>query len=654
MKNKFITHLNKVAVIQDGDSLVRFSNPVPITSDQTMYNGARYDIGSMDISKYKGLLTVNHSDNIQDIVGKVIGLQKNDTTVTITGIEFATEHSALARFTRDMLVAGFITDFSIETVGPWANDDNVYMDSELIGLSIVLVGNNKEATVSEIYTKVLNSAKDSGLNVEVLNKIMLDNEDTATNNIVMYKTIKNSKGYPVVVKFKNAEGDEVEKTLAPAETVDVSEDQVETVETQIEEAVEPVKEEKETEEKPEEKTESALAKVEAVLNRLEKLEKETFNKNAKEPTFVKDTAKEINSMDYKQRHGMQINAAWDMLKNHDSIAASKLRELNKVHLEALQKEGIVANSMTIADMGNFVISPELLRDIEGHRSSFQDLLNKLDWKETLSLQMAWLARSGDINMQEVEHCDDGADGNLKPLSEYTAGIQTSNLHELAAVTPVCDAATRFLAVDLLGDVAAGYRTDYDRKRAQLFIARLQQAVNTSGNSETYTTTSDVNAVKSFINTWSAVAEEVENGTFIFNYKTYGELLRRLIGAGIATDTAMGLFTTGDQRMILGRPYIVVPNELLPTLNTAETKSFTVEGSSVTINKAVFYVDLNTFTGRTSGGLKYDLSTEAAYEDGETVKSAFQRNELVLRGSFFRGGAVKDTDKVVALGAPGVS
>ena len=30
--------------------------------------------------------------------------------------------------------------------------------------------------------------------------------------------------------------------------------------------------------------------------------------------------------------------------------------------------------------------------------------------------------------------------------------------------------------------------------------------------------------------------------------------------------------------------------------------------------------------------------------GETVKSAFGENELVLRGSFFRGGAVKDTDK----------
>ena len=40
------------------------------------------------------------------------------------------------------------------------------------------MGNNK-ATVSEIYAKVLNPAtRIVSLNVEVLNKIMLDNEDT--------------------------------------------------------------------------------------------------------------------------------------------------------------------------------------------------------------------------------------------------------------------------------------------------------------------------------------------------------------------------------------------------------------------------------------------------------------------------------------------
>jgi hypothetical protein len=93
---------------------------------------------------------------------------------------------------------------------------------------------------------------------------------------------------------------------------------------------------------------------------------------------------------------------------------------------------------------------------------------------------------------------------------------------------------------------------------------------------------------------------------------------------------------------------------LPTLNTAETKTFTVEGTAVSITHGIFYTELSTFTGRTSGGLTYDLSTDAAYEVDSVVKSAFQRNELVLRGSFFRGGAVKDEDKVAALGAAGLS
>jgi hypothetical protein len=107
-------------------------------------------------------------------------------------------------------------------------------------------------------------------------------------------------------------------------------------------------------------------------------------------------------------------------------------------------------------------------------------------------------------------------------------------------------------------------------------------------------------------------------------------------------------------MIFGVPYIVVPNDLLPELNTATTRTFSVNQVDVTINRAVFYADLTKFKGRTSGGLKYDLSTEAAYEESGTVKSAFQRNELVLRGSFFRGGAFTDPDMAVAMGAPGVS
>ncbi|MFA9228863.1 MAG: hypothetical protein ACEQR7_10635, partial [Agathobacter rectalis] len=362
-----------------------------------------------------------------------------------------------------------------------------------------------------------------------------------------------------------------------------------------------------------------------------------------------------NAMPWQQRHGIQIEMAWNMLKNNDQEAGKKLIDINKFHIEELQKAGKVQNSMTIADFGNFVISPELLTEIEGYRSDFAGILGKVSFKDTLSLQMAWLTRSGDINMQEVEMCDDDANGNLKPVTEYEATFQTSNLKEVAGVTPVCDAATRFLAVDMLGDIAQGYRTDFDRKKAQLLIARLQQAVNSTGYKKYFNGTSDVTALKSWFPLMSQLQENIMNGVYVFNTKTYVEMLQRQMGAGISTESGFGIFTKGENGpLFLGQPYVIVPNELMPTVNTIETKTFVVEGVSVTIDQSVFYFEPNTFSGRTSGGLKYDLSTEAAYEVNGVVKSAYQRNELVLRGSFFRGGAIRDPQKVTSMGAAGAS
>lgn len=618
-KNQYGIQLEKNAFIDKGDGYIDFPGGLPITDDSEQRNGTKYDIKSMDISEYKGNLTANHSMDIQEIIGKVKGIKKQINKVIIDGIQFAVKENALALYAYNMLKGGYLTDFSIETFGPWPDEDGVYHNSKLIGLSAVVVGNNRSARINEVEQIALNSleeAKKIGLNTKEVENLCYNKA----------KVINNSKN--------NMEEDKkpvVEPVAKPEPTPTPPVATAEQLETIVKNAVAPFAE------------------------KVKELEQKVFDNSAKEPSFKKDVkvSNELGSMSYKQRHGKQIGYAWEMLKNNFAEAGQKLADINKFHLEKLQEAGIVENTITIADMGNFVISPELLSDIEGHRSDFSPLISKLDYRETLSLQMAWLSRSGDISMTEVETCDDGANGNLKPISEYSATINTSNLHELAAVTPVCNAATRFLAADLLADVAAGYRNDYDRKRAQLYIARLQQAVNSTGNVVTYATTSDVNALKSFVDTWGLMTEEIANGTFIFNQRTYAELVKRIVGAGISGPLA-GVFTTGDQPMLLGRPYVVVPNELLPDLNTAGTKSFTVEGVSVSINRAVFYTDLSTFTGRTSGGLMYDLSTEAAYEDGATVKSAFQRNELVLRGSFFRGGAVKDTDKVVAMGAPGVS
>ncbi len=646
-------HTNGIKVIEQSDNVVKFAKPLPITNNEVQLNGTKYDIDSMDISTFKGLITADHASNLKSIIGKVIGLAKGKNKITIEGIDFAVKENAFAQFAKDMLLGGYATDFSIETIGPWPDEEGVYKNSQLVGLSMVVVGNNKKATVNEIAHNSITKAKEMGLDtseLESIYKLPLDKKETISDNEVMkFKKIKNSKSFVVTLKYKNDAGEEVETKVEPGAVVEVSEDQAEEVQAQVDGAEAPKEEKKEVAQ--ESISEAVKNAVAPLLTKINELEGKVFDNSAEEPMFKKVNVAKVNnelgSMDYKERHAQQINLAWEMLKNNSSESGKKLETINKYHVEKLQEKGIVSNQVTMADFGNFVISPELLTEIEGYRSDFSALLSRVSFKDTLSLQMAWLKRSGDINMQEVEMCDDGEDGNLKPISEYGASIETSNLHELAAVTPVCNAATRFLAVDLLGDVAAGYRNDFDRKKAQLVIARLQQAINETGNSTEFDVSTDLKSLKSLITAIKSVVEQVPNGTFIFNNSTYWTFVEKILGAGIAGPLAT-IFTTGDQPSFLGKSYIVVPDELMPTLGNGDTKTFVIEKTSVTINQGLIYADLNTFTGRTSGGLNYDLSTEASYEvDGDT-RSAFQRNELVLRGSFFRGGAVKNADKVAGL------
>ena len=444
--NKYGIQLETNAFIDKGEGYIEFTKPLPITDDSEQRNGTRYDIKSMDISEYKGNLTANHSMDIREIIGKVKGVKKTSNRVVIEGVQFATKENALALYAYNMMKGGYLTDFSIETFGPYPDEEGIYHNAKLVGLSAVVVGNNRSARINELQSIAVNSlqeAKKNGLDTKSIEQLCY-NKETVINNS---KNNMEEEKKPVV-----------EAPQAPAP--------VENVEEAVKNAISPL------------------------VEKVKELETKIFDNSAKEPEFKKDikvVSNKLGDLSYKERHAKQINHAWDMLKGGSMEASQKLADINKFHLEKLQEAGIVSNTITIADMGNFVISPELLSDIKGHRSDFTSLLSKLDWRETLSTQMAWLSRSGDISMSEVEMCDDGANGNLKPISEYSASIQTSTLHELAAVTPVCNAATRFLAVDLLADVAAGYRNDYDRKRAQLYIVRLQQAVNATGNVVTYST-----------------------------------------------------------------------------------------------------------------------------------------------------------------------
>ena len=703
----------------EGEGIVSFPNGLCISDNNVQRNGTRYDIDTLDISKYQGQLTADHEDKLKNIIGRVEGVSKKDGRLTVNKIVYAVKQNPYARLAYDLLVGGFSNAFSTETVGPSANDmDGTLYNHELVGLSQVVCPNNYSAIINTVHNS-LEKAKNDGLDVSgIEQELLLNNKETQMENdtteksneevlapeteVVENKASKkekeddettidtteteveveaepetdDEKEEPEVAEvaedveiLADDDEDKKKKKNALAEEVDneISDEQVaelfdkldsltnlvtkvvgeepkvegveEIVEDDLNEATDKV-ENNLTEETQMDKTEIQNAVAEAL--------KGYFANSAAAPEFKKDeNSVAFSDLSWKDRYNKQVNAAWDAFRAGSIEARKTLNEINEVNLNALKEAGIAKNSMTIASMGNFVIPPEMYREIIGKRTDYSAIINATDWKETDSLEFAWLKRNGDIDMRNVAMCDDGANGNLKPMSEYTAEPVTGKLEEMAAVTVVCNAATRFFAVDLLADVAAGYRNDYDRKRAQLVIARLEQAVLESKQSVTYAPTTDTEAMVAWLQAIAEISDSSVNGTLVFNNKTFAQLKAHALEAGV-NGPLSHIFTDGEQPQIFGTKYIVVPNDLMPTIESDDAVSFIIEGQAVPITHAVFYADLSEFVGYTSGGLQYDVATEASYEINGTVRSAYQRNELVLRGSFFRGGAVKDVTRVSGI------
>lgn len=731
MKNKVTNQLNvqveRSSFIDEGDGVVSFPGGLTITDNTEQRNGTRYDIDSMDIDKYGGQLTGDHEDKLSSLIGEVGGVKKDGPKVTIEKIRYAIQQNPYAQLAYDLLTGGFSKNFSIETIGTYPDDNGVYWDAELVGLSQVVTQNNYNASLNKLVHNSLERSKQNGLDVEGIEERILGEHAEAVekqkNDIKSQTKTEDNEKTPVQestidVKVK-VDSSEIENAIALAdqlqeklsqtnnkqenkmdeetkvETPVVEEPKVETpeVETPKEETEAPKTEEvkAETEAPKEEETPVEETKVEkptvdqnaiaeAVKNAVADVTaslkadfnkqldeakaeaKNAFDKSAQEPTFKKEETPKVEKtenkyakMDHDSRYNKQVAAAWNAVKGQSIVAWDELRQINEVNLEALKAEGIVKNSITLEDLGNFVISPELYTQIVGNRNDYTGLLAATQWQETDSIEFAWTERVGDINMQNVAFCDDGEDGNLKPISEYGTVVHKEELEELAAVTPICNAVTRFAAVDLLQDAAQGYRTDYDRKRAQLVIAKLEQAVDATGNSVAYSPANDTDALVVWLQALTEISDQVMNGVLIFNNRTFSELKTRALKAGV-TGPLAEVLTGGGLQTIFGFNFLIVPNDLMPTLGGSDSVTVQVNGKNVAINHAVFYADLSQFRGKTSGGLQYDVSSQAAYEDNGVVKSAYQRNELVLRGSFFRGGAFLDRTRVAGIrqGATNVS
>lgn len=736
IKNQLQISVSNDGFVDEGDGFISFTNGLTITDDSVMRSGTSYDINSLDISNYAGQLTADHTDSLGTLIGKTIGVAKENNRIIVSAIKYAVKENPYARLAYDLLVGGFSNSFSIETLGPRPDQqDCVYRDHELVGLSQVVVPNNYNAKINQFNEIVHNSLErsqqdgldTSGIEENILSKQeLVASEPVKEESMTKKEEIETSeienkletevaevevqetetdaevkddvKTEEVKTEVENDTNTKTETTMEKAEngtwvetTTVTTTSTSEYIESEEEKAerkarelrweeerkadeasdatlvikVETANEAEESVEnktnKDEEKIEmtaeqiaeivaNALKPIADELTATKELAQNAFDKQAKEPEFQKDeevVANSYDSMSSDELFTKQLNAAVAVERMQSIDGAKTLREINARNLQSLKDAKIVNAATTLADLGNFVIAPELYTQIATVRTDYSAILSATQWKETSSIEFGWLTRSSDIDMTNVALGITGDNGSrLKPISQTGYGAHSEKLEEMAAVTPISINVIKFAAADILSDIAEGYRNDYDRKRAQLVIARLQEAVDATGNKQSFD-------ISDGILGWALVTAKISDattvGTLVFNNKT----LAALKGQAIATLNA-AVLTEIANGSILGTPFVVVPNDLMPTINTTETKSFSVHGAAVTIDTAVFYGDLRTFTGRTSGGLKYDVDGSASYEIDGTVYSAYQRNEIVLRGSFFRGGVVKDTSVIASIPAIAIS
>jgi len=717
VKNQLQISVSNDGFVDEGDGLVSFPNGLTITDDTQQRNGTRYDIASMDISKYGKQLTADHNDTLGTLIGKTIGVSKENNRVSVQAIQYAVKENPYARLAYDLLVGGFSNSFSIETFGPYPDEtDRVFFNSELVGLSQVVLPNNYNAKLNQFNEIVHNSlerSKVDGLDTTGIEEVILNEvaktveEESMTEEEKKKLALEEAAKKEAEEKAAKEEADkkaaeEKEAEEAKVEAEKKAKEEAEAAELAKKEAEEKAAKEeadkKAAEEAKKKEQEEAEAKAKADEEAANALrEKELNNKNkeiqmtkeeladvianalkpvqdelaankalaqsaldaaAKAPEFhaAEEEEKAKNAYDEmsaEELFGKQLNAAVAVERMGSVEGRKVLNEINARNLQSLKEEKLVKNSMTLEDLGNFVIGPELYNEIATKRNDYTAILNITNWKETNSIEFGWLTRSSDIDMTNVAlgafgdvPSPDTTDNRLKPVSMPGYGAHTDKLEEMAAVTPISINVIKFAAADILSDVAEGYRNDYDRKRAQLVIARLQQAVNENGQVHSM----DISdGLLGWAQTVALASDATSTGTLVFNNKTKAFL----IGQAVSTQNAAVLQEVANGT-IFGTPFVTVPNDLLPTINTAETRTFVVQGANVTITEAVFYGDLSTFTGRTSGGLKYDVDGSASYEIDGTVYSAYQRNEVVLRGSFFRGGVVKDTRLIAAINAAAVS
>lgn len=144
-----------VEVDENDPNILNFPKGWTVADSKPMRDGSIQDVASMNISKFKTnpVLLKDHYWSVDGIMGSVTDIRKEDDgTLRIYGIKFA--QSSDAQDVRQKVLDRMVRDTSTGLlVGKYEENDQgnlVYMNSELVEISIVMVGNNYAARLNQL------------------------------------------------------------------------------------------------------------------------------------------------------------------------------------------------------------------------------------------------------------------------------------------------------------------------------------------------------------------------------------------------------------------------------------------------------------------------------------------------------------------------
>ena len=170
-KTENFIEIEKNSITQGKETnVVEFAEPLAITDDSRQWNMTCYDINTLDISDYDGVVTANHGQEISDVIGKVVNLRKIGNKVLIDGIKFAVNENPLAVLAKNLMLGGFVSGVSIETIGGDPDSEGIWHNHRLCGLSVVAHPNNLHAYA--VISNSIDEAKKYGLKTDKLEKLV--------------------------------------------------------------------------------------------------------------------------------------------------------------------------------------------------------------------------------------------------------------------------------------------------------------------------------------------------------------------------------------------------------------------------------------------------------------------------------------------------